>query len=139
MKTVPAATAKKKTEFSTTGKRKTSIARIWMEPGEGNYKINGRDFDDYFGREVHRFIVSQPFETTGTTGQFNIKANIKGGGSSGQADALKHAISRALLAVNEDYRKPLRKAGLLTRDSRKVERKKYGRRGARKSPQYSKR
>lgn len=134
-----ATAAKKQTVYPALGKRKTSIARIYLASGDGKIEVNGRGFENYFGREVHRFIISQPFEATGTAGKFNIKANIKGGGPSGQADALKHAISRALLLVNADYRKPLRNAGLLTRDSREVERKKYGRRGARRSPQYSKR
>lgn len=132
-------TAKVPSRFPATGKRKTAIARIWLKPGEGQIEINGRPFDNYFGREALRIIIHQPFEVTGTVGKFNVTANLLGGGVSSQADALKHAISRALLAVNADYRKPLRRAGFLTRDSREVERKKYGHRGARRRPQYSKR
>ena len=131
--------AKPPKKFTAIGKRKSSIARIWLAPGEGKILVNGYDFPTYFGRETLRFIIHQPFEVTGTAGKFDIEANIAGGGPSGQADALKHAIARALLAVNTDYRKPLRRAGLLTRDARIVERKKYGRRGARRRPQYSKR
>lgn len=132
-------TAKAPKRFLAIGKRKTSIARIWLTPGEGRILINGREIPSYFGRETLRFIVHQPFEVTGTAGKFDIEANVTGGGPTGQADALKHAISRALLEVNVDYRRPLRRAGLLTRDAREVERKKYGRRGARRRPQYSKR
>ncbi|MBI2083416.1 MAG: 30S ribosomal protein S9 [Deltaproteobacteria bacterium] len=133
------ATAKAPSRYSSIGKRKTSIARIWLKPGEGQIEINGRPSNNYFGREALRIIIHQPFEVTGTVGKFNVSANLIGGGLSGQADALKHAISRALLSVNSDYRKPLRKAGFLTRDPREVERKKYGHRGARRRSQYSKR
>lgn len=121
------------------GKRKTSIARIYLTPGEGKILVNDRDFPSYFGRESLRFIVNQPLEVTGETGKHNIVANLMGGGPAGQADALKHAIAKALLQVNPDHRKVLRGAGLLTRDSRIVERKKYGHRGARRRSQYSKR
>ncbi|MBI4374673.1 MAG: 30S ribosomal protein S9 [Deltaproteobacteria bacterium] len=127
------------TRFASIGKRKTSIARIWLKPGEGKIEINGRPSDNYFGREAYRVVIHQPFEVTGTVGKFDVSANLLGGGLTGQSDALRHAISRALLAVNADYRKPLRRAGYLTRDSREVERKKYGHRGARRRPQYSKR
>ena len=132
-------TARAPKAFEAVGKRKTAIARIRLKPGEGNLLVNGRPYEAYFGRESLRYIVQQPFDTTGTVGKFDLEANLGGGGPSGQADALKHAISKALLQVNSDYRKPLRRAGLLTRDAREVERKKYGHRGARRSPQYSKR
>ena len=134
--TAPAKTPKR---FSTTGKRKTSIARIYLVPGEGKILVNEREFPQYIGREALRYIVLQPFEATGTTGKYNIVANLIGGGPASQADALKHAIAKALLQVNVEFRRPLRNAGLLTRDARIVERKKYGRHGARKRPQYSKR
>lgn len=126
-------------KFAAVGKRKTSIARIWLFPGAGKIAVNGRELPEYFGRETLRFIIHQPFEITGTSGKFDIEANLAGGGPTGQAEALKYAIAKALLGINTDYRKPLRKAGLLTRDARIVERKKYGRRGARRRPQYSKR
>ncbi len=131
-----AKTAKRLTSI---GKRKTSIARIFLTPGEGKILVNERDFPEYFGREALRFIVQQPFEVTNTVGKFNVEANLFGGGPAGQADALKCAIAKALLQVSPDHRKPLKVAGLLTRDDRIVERKKYGRHGARKRPQYSKR
>lgn len=131
--------AKKSMYIQAVGKRKTSIARVYVKPGEGKITVNEKDFPTYFGREALRFIVAQPFETTKTTGQYDVLANIAGGGPAGQADALKCAIAKALLKQNEEFRKPLRAAGLLTRDARIVERKKYGRRGARKRPQYSKR
>lgn len=130
---------KKPKRITATGKRKCSIARVLLTPGEGQILVNDRDLNAYFGRETLRFIVHQPFEATATKGQYNITANIFGGGPSGQADALRHAISKVLLAVNPEFKKPLRTAGLLTRDARIVERKKYGRRGARKRSQYSKR
>ncbi len=132
-------TAKAPKRFQAIGKRKTAIARVWMVPGEGKITVNDREMNQYFGQEALRYLIAQPLETTGTTGKFDVSASIAGGGPAGQADALKYAISKALLAVNTDYRKPLRKAGFLTRDSRIVERKKYGRRGARRRPQYSKR
>ncbi len=131
--------AKGPKRFNAVGKRKTSIARVFILPGAGKIIINTRAFNDYFGREALRYIVLQPFTTTGTTGLFDVNATIEGGGPSGQADALKSAIAKALLASNEEYKKPLRGAGLLTRDSRIVERKKYGHRGARRRSQYSKR
>jgi len=126
--------------FFGTGKRKTSVARVHLVPGSGKFNINEREgLESYFGRPTLRMIALQPFETTGNVGKFDVIATIHGGGLSGQAGALRHSISRALLALNPDYRKPLRKGGFLTRDSRKKERKKYGRRGARRSTQYSKR
>ena len=133
------ATVKAPKRVLSVGKRKTSIARIYLLPGEGKLLVNEREFSQYFGREALRYIVLQPFEVTGTTGKYDIVANLSGGGPASQADALKHAIAKALLQVNVEFRRPLRTAGLLTRDARIVERKKYGRRGARKRPQYSKR
>jgi len=127
-------------KFSGTGKRKSSIARVAISPGDGKFTVNNKDsLDAYFGRATSEMIVLQPFEVTGNVGKFNVEANLVGGGLSGQADALRHGISRALLAMNPDYRKPLRKAGFLTRDSRIKERKKYGLKKARKATQYSKR
>ncbi len=126
-------------KIPTIGKRKTSIARIYMKPGQGTIQVNDRAFPDYFGREAHRYLVMQPLDVTGTTGQYDVEASIFGGGPAGQADALKYAIAKSLLRANPEFRKSLKNAGLLTRDSRIVERKKYGRRGARRRSQYSKR
>jgi len=125
--------------FYGTGKRKTSIARVWLIPGEGKININKKGADEYLGRETLKMIIQQPFEVTGTSGQYDVRVNVNGGGVSGQAGAIKHGISRALLKVSDDYRKPLKKAGYLTRDAREVERKKYGQRGARARFQFSKR
>ncbi|QQR80153.1 MAG: 30S ribosomal protein S9 [Deltaproteobacteria bacterium] len=125
--------------IDTTGKRKNAIARVILKAGKGDISVNGREFQNYFGREALRFIVNQPLEVTATQGRYDISANIFGGGPAGQAAALKHAIAKALLETNPELRKALRGAGLLTRDSREVERKKYGRRGARRRSQYSKR
>lgn len=125
--------------FAATGKRKTSIARVRMIPGAGSIVVNQRAYETYFGRPALQMVVQQPFKVTGTVGRFDITANIGGGGLSGQADALKHGIARALLSMNPDYRKPLKKAGFLTRDARIKERKKYGHKKARKRFQYSKR
>jgi small subunit ribosomal protein S9 len=126
--------------FYGTGKRKNAIARVYLIPGEGKFQINNRDtIEAYFGRATARMIIHQPFEVTGNVGKFDVTAHLLGGGISGQAEALRHGISRALLTMNPDYRKPLRKAGFLTRDSRVKERKKYGLRKARKATQYSKR
>jgi small subunit ribosomal protein S9 len=122
-----------------TGKRKNSIARVWLEPGEGKFLVNERTMKDYFGRETCEMVAVQPLELTGTRTQFNVKINVHGGGISGQSVAIRHGISKALLQVNEEYKATLKKAGFLTRDSRIKERKKYGRRGARKRPQFSKR
>jgi len=128
-------------KFQGTGKRKSSAARVIISPGDGKFTINGREggLEGYFGRSTSRMVILQPFEVTGNLGKFNVQATLAGGGPSGQAGALRHGISRALLAMNPDYRKPLRKAGFLTRDARVKERKKYGLRGARKATQYSKR
>ena len=127
-------------KFNGTGKRKSSAARVILSPGDGQFTINGRDgLENYFGRSTSRMVILQPFEVTGNLGKFNVQATLTGGGPSGQAGALRHGISRALLAMNPDYRKPLRKAGFLTRDARVKERKKYGLRSARKREQFSKR
>ena len=122
-----------------TGRRKTSVARVYMAPGEGRVLINKKDADEYLARDTLKMIIMQPFEVTGTLGQFDVKVNVNGGGLSGQAGAIKHGISRALLKVDEEHRKTLKKAGYLTRDAREVERKKYGQRGARARFQFSKR
>jgi small subunit ribosomal protein S9 len=125
--------------FSATGRRKTSIARVFLKPGKGAIKINDRSLQEYFGRETARMIVLQPFDVTQTTGSFDIEVNVNGGGSSGQAGAIRHGITRALMQLSPEFRLPLKKAGFVTRDPRAVERKKYGRHKARKRPQYSKR
>ena len=122
-----------------TGKRKTSIARVWLEPGEGKFVINERALKVYFGRETCELVILQPFDLTGTRNQFDVTVNVHGGGIAGQAEAIRHGISKALLLHNQDFKDALKKAGFLTRDSRVKERKKYGRRGARRRPQFSKR
>jgi small subunit ribosomal protein S9 len=125
--------------FTATGRRKTSVARVFLKPGKGKITINNRSLQEYFGRETARMIVLQPFDLTQTTDSFDIDVNVVGGGNSGQAGAIRHGITRALMQVNPDFRSPLKKAGFVTRDPRAVERKKYGRHKARKRPQYSKR
>lgn len=122
-----------------TGKRKTAVARVWLKPGDGNITINKRRIDDYLKRETAKMVIRQPLELTETLGKYDIRVNVRGGGISGQAGAIKHGISKALLEVNPDFRPLLKKAGFLTRDSRVKERKKYGQPGARKRFQYSKR
>ncbi len=122
-----------------TGKKKYSIARAWIEPGAGEFQINARSLEHYFPRLAHQVQVQTPFEVTKTVGQFSVRASLKGGGISGQAGALRHAIARALALYNPSLRDPLKKNGLLTRDSRVKERKKYGQKGARSKFQYSKR
>ena len=122
-----------------TGRRKTSVARVFLKQGKGIIKINDRSLEDYFGRETARMVVLQPFDLTQTKGSFDLEVNVRGGGSSGQAGAIRHGITRALMQVNAEFRSPLKKAGFVTRDPRAVERKKYGRHKARKRPQYSKR
>jgi small subunit ribosomal protein S9 len=122
-----------------TGRRKTSVARVFLKPGKGSLRINNRTLQDYFGRETARMIVLQPFQVTQTAGNFDIEVNVDGGGNSGQAGAIRHGITRALMEYNPDLRPSLKKAGFVTRDPRAVERKKYGRHKARKRPQYSKR
>ena len=122
-----------------TGRRKTSVARIYLKRGNGDIRINNRVLEDYFGRETARMIVRQPFHVTRTLGDYDIVVNVKGGGISGQAGAIRHGITRALIQVDDGFRTPLKKAGYVTRDPRAVERKKYGRHKARKRPQFSKR
>jgi small subunit ribosomal protein S9 len=122
-----------------TGKRKSSVARVRLMAGEGEVVINERTLEEYFGRETSRMIVHQPFDITETKGQFRVEVNVRGGGVAAQAVAIRHGITRALLEVNPELRPTLKKAGFITRDSREVERKKYGRHKARKRPQYSKR
>jgi small subunit ribosomal protein S9 len=122
-----------------TGKRKTSIARVWLTPGEGKFSVNERGLKEYFTTETGEMIILQPFEITTTQNQFDVKVNVQGGGISGQSIAIRHGISKALLQYNPELKDALKKAGFLTRDSRVKERKKYGRRGARRRPQYSKR
>jgi small subunit ribosomal protein S9 len=125
--------------FTATGRRKTSVARVFLKSGKGNITINDRTLQEYFGRETARMIVMQPFDVTQTGGSFDIDVNVTGGGNSGQAGAIRHGITRALMKLNAELRAPLKKAGFVTRDPRAVERKKYGRHKARKRPQYSKR
>lgn len=122
-----------------TGRRKSSSARVYLAPGSGNIMVNKRPLDEYFGRETARMIVRQPLQVADAVDKFDINVFVSGGGGSGQAGAIRHAISRALIEFNEDLRKPLRKAGYVTRDAREVERKKVGLHKARKRPQYSKR
>jgi small subunit ribosomal protein S9 len=125
--------------INTIGRRKNSIARIYMTPGEGKITLNGREFEDYFPTEILRLIVEQPFEVTEKLGQFDIVANCNGGGIKGQAEAVRLGIARALVEFDEELKPALRGAGLVTRDPRMVERKKYGRRKARRRFQFSKR
>ena len=125
--------------FYGTGRRKSSVARVRVMPGTGVLTINGTDIDAYFGLETLKLIVNQPFGVTETTGKFDIIANVRGGGFSGQAGAIRHGLSRALLTVDENYKTALKKAGFLTRDPRMKERKKYGLKAARRAPQFSKR
>ncbi|MDA9318279.1 30S ribosomal protein S9 [Octadecabacter sp.] len=122
-----------------TGKRKDAVARVWIKPGSGKVIVNGREQATYFARPVLRMILLQPFEITGTAGQFDVMATVKGGGLSGQAGAVKHGISKALQLFDPAHRPALKAAGFITRDSRVVERKKYGKAKARKSFQFSKR
>ena len=125
--------------YYATGRRKNSIARVWMMPGSGKVTINDRPMDQYFGRDVLKMIIRQPFEVTGTVDKFDVLVSVLGGGNSGQAGAIRHGISKALLAVDAESRGKLRKEGLLTRDPRAKERKKYGQTGARARFQFSKR
>ena len=125
--------------YYATGKRKTSIARVWMKPGDGKVKVNDQDLNNYFKLDTAKMMIFQPLELTGTLGQFDIDITVQGGGSKGQAGAIRHGITRGLLAVKDEFRESLKKAGLITRDPRKKERKKYGQKGARKRFQYSKR
>ena len=125
--------------FYATGRRKNAIARVWLKEGEGTFLINNRSLEKYFPRETARMVIKQPFYLTNTFGKYDINVTVRGGGISGQAGAIKHGISRALLKVNEEFRDILKKAGFLTRDARVKERKKYGQKKARKRFQYSKR
>ena len=126
-------------QYYATGKRKTSIARVWLKPGSGEVTINKRTMDEFFGRETSKMVVRQPLELTDNVGKFDIFVNVCGGGASGQAGAIKHGITKALLDIDPSLRAVLKKAGFVTRDSRIKERKKYGRKGARASFQFSKR
>ena len=125
--------------FYGTGRRKSSVARVRLLPGTGVITINGKDIDEYFGLETLKLIVNQPFGVTETEGKFDIVANVRGGGFSGQAGAIRHGLSRALLQADPNYRAALKAAGFLRRDPRMKERKKYGLKGARRAPQFSKR
>ena len=132
---------KKKTNvtYLGTGRRKSSVARAYMTPGTGKINVGEQTLEEYLPQEILRMVVKSPLVETGTEGQYDIYINVYGGGMTGQAGAMRHAIARALLEVGEDFRPVLKKAGFLTRDSRVKERKKYGLRGARRRPQYSKR
>ena len=127
------------TQYYGTGRRKTSVARVWLRPGAGNIVVNRRPFEDYFPRETLRMVISQPLQLTSTMGQFDALINVGGGGPSGQAGAVRHGIARALLQFDDKLRQTLKRGGCLTRDPRMKERKKYGQPGARSKFQYSKR
>ena len=130
----------KKAYFYGTGRRKSSVARVRLFPGgTGEIKINNRSIDNYFGLETLKMVCRQPFEATNTAGKFDVECTVSGGGFTGQAGAIRHGIARALLAVDESFRAPLKAAGFLTRDPRMKERKKYGLKAARRAPQFSKR
>jgi small subunit ribosomal protein S9 len=126
-------------QYQGTGKRKTSVARVFLRPGKGVIKVNQREFEVYFPNPVHRMVIQSPLSLTNTTDKFDILVNVNGGGVSGQAGAVRHGISRALLEYNGELRGKLKAAGMLTRDAREVERKKYGHPKARKRFQFSKR
>ncbi len=126
-------------QYYGTGRRKTSVARVFLRPGKGNISVNDRNFEEYFPNNMIKMIIKQPLSITDTLDHFDIKATVKGGGISAQAGALRHGISKALLEYNKELRKKLKAGGLLTRDPRQKERKKYGQKGARKRFQYSKR
>ena len=127
------------THFYGTGRRKTSTARVFLKPGGGDITVNNRPLDTFFGRKTARMIVRQPLELMNMTGQFDVNVTVKGGGTTGQAGAIRHGLTRALMQFDESLRPTLRKAGLVTRDAREVERKKVGLRKARRATQYSKR
>ena len=131
--------AKSTAKFYGTGRRKSSVARVYLVPGKGNITINKRNIDEYFGLETLKVIVRQPLTATETVDKFDVLVTVRGGGTTGQAGAIRHGISRALLQADLDYRPVLKKAGYLTRDPRMKERKKYGLKKARKAPQFSKR
>jgi len=126
-------------KFYGTGRRKKSIARVYIAPGKGEITVNKRPLDEYFGLETLKVIVRQPLEATGTTGKYDITITVKGGGFTGQAGAIRHGIARALVQADPEFRAVLKPEGYLTRDSRMKERKKYGLKGARRAPQFSKR
>ncbi|MBE3138193.1 MAG: 30S ribosomal protein S9 [Actinobacteria bacterium] len=128
-----------KVSYRATGKRKEAVARVRLVPGSGKITVNDKDFNEYFGREAVKTSIVQPLKLTGTDSVYDVIADIDGGGTSGQAGALRHGISKALLEINSEYRAILKKEGFLTRDSRIKERKKYGLKKARKRPQFSKR
>ena len=130
---------KKAAQYDGTGRRKSSVARVYLVPGNGNITINKRGIDEYFGLETLKVIVRQPLVATETTEKYDVKVTVKGGGYTGQAGAIRHGIARALLQVDEEFRPTLKKAGYLTRDPRMKERKKYGLKAARRAPQFSKR
>jgi small subunit ribosomal protein S9 len=125
--------------YYATGKRKSSVARIWMQEGSGQIIVNTRPVEEYFGLESNKMIIQQPFEITGTVGKFDVIINVKGGGTTGQVGAIRHGITKALMAYDVTLRTPLKKAGFVRRDPRVKERKKYGQRGARARFQFSKR
>ena len=129
----------KSSRFYGTGRRKSSIARVYLVPGTGKVTINKKDMDEYFGLNTLKVIVNQPFAATGTTGKYDVLVNVKGGGFTGQAGAIRHGISRALLQADPEFRPALKSAGFLTRDPRMKEIKKYGLKAARRAPQFSKR
>ena len=129
----------KTTKFYGTGRRKSSVARVYLTPGTGKVTINKKDMDDYFGLDTLKLIVNQPFVATDNVGKYDVLVNVRGGGFTGQAGAIRHGISRALLEADADNRPALKKAGFLTRDSRMKERKKPGLKAARRAPQFSKR
>ncbi len=131
--------AKLQYKYTGVGKRKTAVARVYMNPGEGKFVVNKRALEEYFSTKALQTTVQEAFELTGTTGKFDVNVRVIGGGVSGQAQAVRHAISHALLEVEDENRSKLKSAGLITRDARKKERKKYGQPGARKRFQYSKR
>ena len=126
-------------QYYGTGRRKSAKARVYMTPGEGNISVNKRSLDQYFGRETARMIVRQPLQICDVSGKFDLHVTVRGGGGFGQAGAIRHGITRALIEYDESYRATLRQAGFVTRDARVVERKKVGLRKARKKPQFSKR
>ena len=129
----------KSARFYGTGRRKSSVARVYVTPGSGKVTINKKDIEEYFGLETLKVIVRQPFAVTGTEGKYDVLVNVYGGGFTGQAGAIRHGIARALSTVDDEFRPILKKAGYLTRDPRMKERKKYGLKGARRAPQFSKR
>jgi small subunit ribosomal protein S9 len=139
MKNVASASARKNAPDYGTGRRKSSTARVYMQAGTGKITVNSRPLDEFFGRETGRMIVRQPLELVQMVDRFDITVTVAGGGITGQAGAIRHGIARALMEHDESLRQPLRQAGFVTRDAREVERKKVGRRKARRGPQYSKR